>query len=66
LDILQNKYTVTKGLKIKPILDKSLEYKRNCIQHVNRIPRNRLPRVMKHCSPTGRGNYGRPFKRLLL
>ena len=26
--------------------------------------RNRLPRVMKHYSPTGRRNYGRPLKRL--
>jgi len=42
-----------------------LEYKRNWIQHVNRMPRNWLPREMKHYSPTGRRNYGRPLKRLL-
>ena len=35
------------------------------IQHVNRMPRNRLPMVMKHYSPTGRINHGRPLKRLL-
>jgi hypothetical protein len=35
------------------------------IQHVNRMPRNRLSRVMKHYSPTGRRNHGRPLKRLL-
>ena len=35
------------------------------VQHVNRMPRNRLPRVMKHYSPTGRRNHGRPLKRLL-
>jgi hypothetical protein len=29
------------------------------------MPRNRLPRVMKHYSPTGKRNYGRPLKRLL-
>jgi hypothetical protein len=56
---------IAKEFKITPILDKLLEYKRNWIQHVNRTPRNRLPRVMKHCSPTGRRNYGRPLKRLL-
>ena len=56
---------VTKELKITPILDKLLEYKRNWIQHVNRMPRYRLPRVMKHYFPTGRRNYGRPLKRLL-
>jgi len=29
------------------------------------MPRNRLPRVMKRYSPTGRRNHGRPLKRLL-
>jgi len=56
---------ITKELKITPILDKLLEYKRSWIQHVNRMHRNRLPRVMKHYSPTGRRNHGRPLKKLL-
>ena len=56
---------IAKELKITPILDKLLEYKRNWIQHVNGMPRNRLPRVMKHYSPTGRRNHGRPLKRIL-
>jgi hypothetical protein len=56
---------ITKELKITLILDKLLEYKRNWIQHVNRMPRNRLPRVMIHYSPTGRRNHSRPLKRLL-
>jgi hypothetical protein len=56
---------ITKELKITPILDYLLEYKRNWIHHVNRMPRNRLPRVMKHYFPTGRRNCGRPLKRLL-
>jgi len=56
---------IAKELKITPILDKLLKYKRNWIQHVNRMPRNRLPKVMKHYSPTGRRNHGRPLKRLL-
>jgi hypothetical protein len=51
---------IVKELKITPILDKLLEYKRNWIQHVNRMPCNILPRVMKHYSPTGR-----PLKRFL-
>jgi hypothetical protein len=38
---------IAKELKITPILDKLLEYKRKWIQHVNRMTRNRLPRVMK-------------------
>jgi hypothetical protein len=37
---------IAKELKITPILDKLLEYKRNWIQHVNRMPRNRLPRII--------------------
>jgi len=39
---------IAKELTITPILDKLVEYKRSWIQHVNRMPRNRLPRVMKH------------------
>jgi len=53
---------IAKDLKTTPILDKLLEYKRSWIQHVLG---NRLPRVMKYYSPTGRRNYGRPLKRLL-
>jgi hypothetical protein len=56
---------IAKELKITPTLNKLLEYRRNWIQHVNRMPRNRLPRVMKHCCVTGRRNNGRPLKRLL-
>ena len=56
---------IAKEFKITPILDKLLEYKRNWTQHVNRMPRNRLPSVLKRYSPTGRRNHGRPLKRLL-
>jgi hypothetical protein len=56
---------ITKELKITPVLDKLLEHKRNWILHVNRMPRNRLPRVMKHYSPIDRMNYGTTLKRLL-
>jgi hypothetical protein len=55
---------IVKELKITPILDKLLEYKRNWIQRINRILRNGLPRVIKHYSPTGRRNHGRTLKRL--
>jgi len=56
---------IAKELKITAILDKLLECKRSWIQHVNRMPRNRLPRVMKQYCLTGRRNHGRPLKRLL-
>jgi hypothetical protein len=35
-----------KELKITQILDKLLEYKGTWIQHVNRMPPSRLPRLM--------------------
>jgi hypothetical protein len=47
---------IAKELEITQILDKLLKYKRSWIQHVNRMPRNRLPRVVKYYSPTGRRN----------
>ena len=53
----KTKTQIAKELKITPVLDKLLEYKRNWIQHVNRMSRNRLPRVMKHYSPIGRRNH---------
>ena len=56
---------IAKELKITPILDKLLEYKRNWIQHVSRIPRNKLPRLMKHYSPIGRRSHGKLLKRLM-
>ena len=54
-----------KELKITPILDKPLEYERNWIQYINRMPHNRLPRVMKHYSPADSKNHGRLLKRVL-
>jgi len=56
---------IANKLEILPILNRLLQYKGKCIQHVNRMPRNRLPRVTKHYSPNGRRNYGRQLKRLL-
>jgi len=56
---------IAKELKITPNLDKLLEYKISWIKHVNRIPRNRLARVMKYYSPNGKRNHGRSLKRLL-
>ena len=65
LDKLQNKCTNCKVVKNNNSFGQLLEYKRSWIQRVNRMPGNKLPRVMKHYSPTGRRNHGRPLKRLL-
>ena len=53
---------IANELKITQILDKLLENKRSWIQHVNRMPRNRLPTVMKQYTPTCTRNHGRPLK----
>jgi hypothetical protein len=56
---------IAKELNVTPVLDKIQDYKRNWIQHVNRMPRNRLPRLIKNYIPKGRRNQGGPLKRLL-
>jgi len=56
LDRLQKKNAqIAKDLKITPILDKLLGYKRSWTQHVNRMPRNRLPRVIQYCPQLAEG-----------
>jgi hypothetical protein len=42
---------IAKELNITPVLDKIQDYKRNWIQHVNRMPRNRLSRLIKKLHP---------------
>jgi hypothetical protein len=54
-----------KELKTEPVMGKILKYKNNWIQHVNRIQRDRIPKLLKNYKPRGRRNRGRPMKRLL-
>jgi hypothetical protein len=42
---------IAKELNIIPVLDKIQVYKRNWIQHVNRMPRNILPTLIKELRP---------------
>jgi hypothetical protein len=42
---------IAKELNITPVLDKIQDYKRNLIQHVNRMPHNRLLRLIKNYTP---------------
>jgi hypothetical protein len=56
---------IAKDSNITPVLDKIQDYKRKWIQHVNRMVRNRLHRLMKNYIPKGRRSQGRPLKRLL-
>ena len=54
-----------KELNKTPVLDKIQEYRRNWLQHINRMPYNRLLSILKHYRLTGGRNLGRPLKRLL-
>ena len=56
-------HTHTQTHKINAQIAKDLKW--SWIQHVNRMPRNRLPRVMKRYCQTGRRNHGGPMKILL-
>jgi hypothetical protein len=47
------------------ILKDILNYKKKWIQHVNRMQRYRIPKLLKNNKPRGRRNRGRPMKRLL-
>jgi hypothetical protein len=39
---------IAKVFRITPVLDKLLEYKRNWIPHVNRMPRERIEKKITH------------------
>jgi len=56
---------IVKELNMTPVLVKIQEYKGNWLQHVNRMPHNRLQRIFKNYRPKGRRNQGRPLKRFL-
>jgi hypothetical protein len=40
------------------VLDKVKEYRRNWLQHINRMPRNRLPRTIKSTDQKADGTRG--------
>jgi hypothetical protein len=42
---------IAKELNITPVLHKIQECKRYWVQHVNRMPHNRLPRIIKNYNP---------------
>jgi hypothetical protein len=53
---------VAKELNITPLFDKIQDYKIKWIQHVNRMPRNKLPRLIKKTTPH---KPKEPLKRLM-
>jgi hypothetical protein len=54
-----------KELNTNSVLDKIREYRRHWKRNENRMPRKRLPRIIKNYRPKGRRNQGRPILRLL-
>jgi hypothetical protein len=52
-------------LTVTLILDKITSYETEWIQHINQVPRSRLPNVLTKYAPRGIRNQGRPLKRLL-
>ena len=51
-----------KELNITLILDKIQEYRSNWFQRINRMPHNRLPRIIKNCRPKGKKRPGETIK----
>jgi hypothetical protein len=51
-------------LKVIPIQDKISNYKTDWRDHVNRMCRSRLPKLITQYIPKGRGDRGRPMKKL--
>jgi len=47
---------IAKKLSITPVLDKMQDCRRNWIQHVNRMPCNRLLKIIKNYRLGGRRN----------
>jgi len=43
----KTKTEVAKDLNEVPVLDKIQDYRRNCVQHVKRMPRKKLQRIIK-------------------
>jgi hypothetical protein len=56
---------IANELNITPVLDKTQDYRRNWIQRENRMPRNRIRRIIKNYGPKGKRNQGRPLQRFL-
>jgi FixJ family two-component response regulator len=49
---------MAKELNITPVLEKIQECRRNSVRHVNRMPHNSLPRMIRNHSPGAEGTRG--------
>jgi hypothetical protein len=56
---------IAKELNINSILDKIQEYRRNWLQYINRMSRDRVLSIIKNYRSKDRRSQGRTLKRLL-
>ena len=54
---------IRKQLNIFKLTDKIEIYRRKWIEHVQRMPEDRIPKIITNYKPTGKRNVGRPRKR---
>lgn len=52
-------------LEVEPVLDKIHHYRNKWRLHVERMPRERLPKLILKYHPTGKRSQGRPVRRIL-
>ncbi|PSN47271.1 hypothetical protein C0J52_13351 [Blattella germanica] len=50
-------------LKVQPLLQQIDEHRSNWVEHLGRIPENRIPKITLSYRPSGRRSVGRPKKR---
>ena len=55
--------SIRKELRITSILDKTDEYRKKWLLHIQRMPQNRIPLKSYNYRPQGRRSIGRPKKR---
>ena len=64
-DYKKKKTQTAKEINVTTVLDKIQEYRGKLLKHMNRMPRNKLLRIITNYRPKGRRNQGDPLKRLL-
>ncbi|KAJ4435845.1 hypothetical protein ANN_18464 [Periplaneta americana] len=54
---------VMEELQLEPVINHVKHYRNNWINHLHRMRRDRIPKVMLHYRPNGKRSLGRPKKR---
>ncbi|KAJ4446756.1 hypothetical protein ANN_13453 [Periplaneta americana] len=54
---------VMEELQLEPVINLVKHYRNNWINHLHRMHRDRIPKVMLHYRPNGKRSLGRPKKR---